>query len=536
MGSCDRSIRSTACALLVGAIAGCSSDSTAVVESASSSSDGPTGSTSTAAIDPDAGASTSSGSHGTSLDGTADSTSDGSTSDSGEQVACGDGLVARGEECDDGNTSPFDGCDPICQLEEVLAMAGGFSHSCALLTGGIVKCWGDNPEGQLGLGDTETRGDEPGEMGAALPAVDLGGGAVATAIAAGDHHTCALLLDGTIKCWGDGFFGALGLGDTLTRGDEPGELGVALPSVELGPGLTATAIAASGLHTCALLASGGVKCWGYNALGQLGQGHTDWIGDEPGEVAASPVVDLGSGAIAVAIATSYDHTCALLSDGAVKCWGLNDAGQLGLGDTEARGDEPGELGDALPAVPLGAGVTAVSITTGYFNTCALLSNGAVKCWGLNNGGQLGLGDMLARGDDPGELGDALAAVDLGAAATAASVVAGHDHTCALLSDGAVKCWGANTHGFLGLGDDVQRGDEPGELGDALPVVDLGPGSVTSSLHGGEYCTCSILGPRMKCWGSNLDGQLGLGDIDDRGDAPGEMGAALPFVRLFNDGW
>lgn len=451
---------------------------------------------------------------------------------------CGDGLAnaAAGEPCDDGNTSPSDGCDSACQFEELLAMVGGFNHTCALLSGGIVKCWGNNIHGQLGLGDTETRGDAPGEMGASLPPVDLGAGAVVTALAAGDQHTCALLVGGVVKCWGNGFFGQLGLGDTEPRGDEAGEMGDALPPVDLGPGLTATAISASGLHTCALLSNGAVKCWGYDALGQLGLGTTAWVGDEPGELAASPGVDLGQGVVAVAVATSYDHSCALLSGGAVKCWGDNASGQLGLGDTLSRGDEPGEMGDALPAAQLGPGVTAVSITAGYATTCALLSSGAVKCWGLNNGGQLGLGDIQNRGDASGEMGDALLAVDLGQGVTALSVVAAHDHVCALLSSGAVKCWGSNDHGHLGQGDLVWRGNEPGEMGDALPAVDLGPGAVPSALHGGEYHTCSILGARMKCWGNNLAGQLGLGDVEDRGDAPGDMGDALPFVRLFNAAW
>jgi LPXTG-motif cell wall-anchored protein len=121
--------------------------------------------------------------------------------------------------------------------------------------------------------------------------------------------------------------------------------------------------------------------------------------------AALPVVDLGSGVTATAISTGNSHTCALLSSGAVKCWGYNDNGQLGLGDTNKRGDGPGEMGAALPVVDLGSGVTVTAISTGDEHTCAL-SSGAVKCWGANGYGQLGLGDTNKRGDGF-EMGDYL---------------------------------------------------------------------------------------------------------------------------------
>src|SRR5262249_38128690 len=142
-------------------------------------------------------------------------------------------------------------------------------------------------------------------------------------------------------------------------------------------------------------------------------------------------------------------TCALLADGRVKCWGWNDFGQLGLGDTQMRGDNPGEMGDNLPAVDLGAGKKAVALTGGDSHHCALLSDGSVKCWGRNLEGELGLGDTNNRGDNPGEMGDNLPAVDLGAGKTAVAIDAGGYCSCALLNDGSVKCWGGNFSGQLG---------------------------------------------------------------------------------------
>jgi alpha-tubulin suppressor-like RCC1 family protein len=185
-----------------------------------------------------------------------------------------------------------------------------------------------------------------------------------------------------------------------------------------------------------------------------------------------PAVDLGTGKTASAIATGNEHACALLNDGSVKCWGHNDSGQLGLGDTSYRGDGPNEMGDNLPAVDLGTGKTASAIVAGGYHTCALLNDGTVKCWGFNIYGQLGLGDTSYRGDGPNEMWDNLPAINLGTGTTASAIVAGLYHTCALLNDDSVKCWGYNGHGQLGLGDNMYRGDQPNEMGDNLPAVKL----------------------------------------------------------------
>ena len=410
-------------------------------------------------------------------------------------------------------------------------LSGKGSHTCAILSNGSVKCWGDNEFGKLGLGDTSDRGDAAGEMGGDLPAVDLGTGRTAVAIAAGARHTCAVLDNGQLKCWGHNAGGQLGLGDTANRGDGPGEMGDNLPAVDLGTGRTAVSVTTGQEYTCAVLDDGSVKCWGGNSQGRLGLGDTVSRGNAPGQMGDDlPAVDLGTGRTAVTVSASVNVTCALLDDGSVKCWGAGGTGALGQGDTANRGDGAGEMGDDLPAISLGTGRTAVAMTTGGTYACAVLDNGSVKCWGFSVNGGLGLGSTTGRGDGPGEMGDALPPVALGTGRTAVGVSAGSDHTCAVLSDGSVKCWGWNIVGQLGIGDTDNRGDGPGEMGDALPVVSLGTGRTAAAVSAGSVHTCVRLdNGAVKCWG--FGEVLGLGGTAHRGDGPGEMGDALPAVDL-----
>ncbi len=310
-------------------------------------------------------------------------------------------------------------------------------------------------------------------MGDNLPAVNLGTSLTATAITAGNHHTCALLGNGQVKCWGNNEFGQLGLGDTNRRGDGAGEMGDNLPAVSLGSGRTATSIIAGNYHTCALLDNGEVKCWGQNLYGVLGLGNTNNRGDGSGEMGDNlPAVSLGTGRTVIAVTAGNFHTCALLDNGQVKCWGYNLFGQLGLGNTNNRGDGAGEMGDNLPAVSLGTNRTATVVSVGGLHACALLDDAQMKCWGSNGAGQLGLGDINSRGDGAGEMGDNLSALSLGTSRTATTISAGGVHTSALLDSGEVKCWGYNGSGQLGLGDISDRGSSVGEMGDSLPAVDL----------------------------------------------------------------
>jgi len=440
---------------------------------------------------------------------------------------CGDGFTwATVEPCDDGNGVTGDGCFDCTAIASVSSWGLYAQHACVVLTSGNVKCWGDNTSGALGLGNTVHRGDNPNEMGNALPFVDLGTARTARKVVAGYQRTCAILDDWTLKCWGANPLGALGSGDAVVRGDGPGEMGDALLRVNVGTGRLVRSVALGNSHTCALLDDASVKCWGLG--GRLGLGDTVTRGDGPGEMGdALPKVNLGTGRTALAIAVTDASTCAVLDNGTVKCWGDGFYG-LGYGDMQTRGDAAGEMGDSLPAVDLGTVAAARSISGGEAHYCAVFADDKVKCWGWNGAGNLGLGDFNSRGDGPGEMGNNLPFVPIGV--PVASVMGAQTHNCALLVSGGVKCWGLSSVTGIGVSAGY-IGDQPGEVA-ATPLTDLGTGRTVTMLGGGGYFFCAVLDNRtLKCWGQNNNGALGYGNTTSRGGAPGEMGDNLPTVLL-----
>jgi alpha-tubulin suppressor-like RCC1 family protein len=440
-------------------------------------------------------------------------------------AVCGDGYIQAGvEECDDGGvpTAACVGCQLIPESARVVQVSSGGGHNCVLDTLGRVKCWGENGvAGKLGLGDTNHRGDNPNEM-TALPHLDFGPGRTVKTLAVGLHHNCAILDDDSLKCWGAGGDGALGIGPSDNKGDAPNEMGAALPTVNLGAGRTAKAVAVGDFHTCAIADDDSLKCWGNNANGQLGQGNTTRLYAPP----ASPVY-LGAGRSARAVSAGTYHTCAVLDDFSVKCWGENGNGQLGIGDTGDRGLTWNQM-LGLPTVSLGAGRMAKAVSAGSYHSCALLDDDTIKCWGNNSSGQLGQGDTVQRGDAAGEMGDNLLTVALGSGRTAREVVTYDAYgTCALLDDLSVKCWGDNLWGQLGQGNTASRGDQANELGDNLLAINLGTNRTAQAIATGRYHVCALLDDdSVKCWGINSFGELGIGSTASRGNSAGQMGDSL----------
>ncbi len=325
----------------------------------------------------------------------------------------------------------------------------------------------------------------------------------------------------------------LGNGGTSDIGDESGEM-ESIDAINLGTGRTATQISAGYQHTCAVLDNGEVKCWGKNNRGQLGQEHDDNIGDSSGEMASLSAVFLGSGRTAAQVETGNFHTCALLDNGSVKCWGHNDKGQLGMDNTDRIGEGSGDM-TSLGVVNLGSGRTATQISLGKKHSCAILDNGSAKCWGENANGLLGHDNnstsLGAIGDAPSEMA-LLKGINLGTGRTAIQIDAGQAQNCALIDNGQVKCWGGNDQGGLGIGGTGPIGTTPeANHMSILNGINFGSTSSVLGISTGLKHACAVFdNSSVKCWGANGYGQLGQGHDDDIGDSSGEM-STLPDIDL-----
>ncbi|KRA31045.1 MULTISPECIES: RCC1 domain-containing protein [unclassified Nocardioides] len=411
---------------------------------------------------------------------------------------------------DDEHPADLDGVR-LRVLQAAASIVAGGSHTCVLLDDGTVSCWGRGADGQLGYGNTNDVGDNEDPWRAGR--VELG--ASARALAAGEQHTCALLTDGSVRCWGRGANGRLGSGNTSNIGDD--ETPASLPAVNLGG--PAVAITAGGMHTCAILGSGAVRCWGLNDVGQLGIGSTATIGDNEAPAAAP---DARIGLRARSISAGARHTCAILAQGEVRCWGSGANGRTGYASTANIGDN--ENPSTKEPVRLGAGRQAARITSGGEHTCAQLDNATVRCWGKGFGGRLGYGnsDDIGNNEHP----DAVGVVPLGASASA--VIAGGTHTCAILDDGNVRCWGISNVGQLGTGSTESVGDN--EKANARGLAGLGSRATMITAGKDHSCVLTANG-RVRCWGRGAEGRLGYNGVDNIGD--NESPSAKDPVVLFD---
>jgi alpha-tubulin suppressor-like RCC1 family protein len=337
-----------------------------------------------------------------------------------------------------------------------ISISAGYYHTCAVLSTGAVKCWGYNGSGQIGDNTQTSR---------LTPVAVSGLSSGVTAISAGYYHTCAVLSTGAVKCWGYNGSGQIGDNTKIQR---------LTPVAVSGLSSGVTAISAGFYHSCALLSTGAVKCWGDNGNGQ--------IGDDTQIQRLTPVAVSGLSSGVTAISAGYQHTCAVLSTGAVKCWGDNGSGQIGDNTQTSRLTPVAVSG-------LSSGVTAIS--AGYQHTCAVLSTGAVKCWGDNGSGQIGDNTQTSRLTP-------VAVSGLSSGVTAIS--AGYYHACAVLSTGAVKCWGDNDYGQIGDNTQIDR---------KIPVAVSGLSSGVTAISASFYHSCALLSTgAVKCWGVNGSGRIG----------------------------
>lgn len=445
---------------------------------------------------------------GTTGDGSDESS--GGVVETGEAGVCGDGIVDPGESCDDADGKSGDGCESDCtRTVGVFRFSTGGAHTCAIDYEGRVRCFGENGFGQLGYGHTFNLGDvdTPVESDAF---VDIGGYAVS--IESGEDHTCALTVAGEVYCWGRNDRGQLGYGDELDVGDDPGETPQTYGPVDVGA--TAVAIATGRAHTCALLADGDLRCWGEGNRGQLGLGGgfdgTVGQGKDPyRRPISTPPIAWADDQKTRDIFAAGDFSCVVSLVGDVHCWGGNDDGQLGLSSTAEIGIEehPSKAGAALLDNPIS------TVALGHSHACGISQSGTVRCWGGADYGQLGYGSTETYGDDEPPF-DGI--VHMGGI-TAISLSAGLEFSCALLFDGTVRCWGRSDEGQLGYGSTETVGDDefPADWEDfgAIKVLER-----ATSISSGRAHTCARTDDaRLHCWGRGAEGQLGYGSTDNVGD-------------------
>ena len=422
----------------------------------------------------------------------------------------GDATVrcwGKGESGQLGNGASADSATPVAVsgLTGVRKLAAGYDHTCALLDGGGVRCWGLNANGQLGGGD--------GVGSTSSVPVAVAGLSGALSLTGGGAHTCALMPGGGVKCWGYGFYGSLGNGSTADHNTPVAVTGLTgasqitagyLHSCALVSGggvkcwgqfanlwtnvpvavagfANPTALAANGGHLCALSGEGGVSCFGANSSGQLGDGTTT---DRNAPV---PVTDLGG--VATGIAAGAGHTCATLADGSVRCWGGDAYGQLGTGNP-TRG---------IAALSELSGSTYSAISVGNLHVCGIAAGGKAQCWGRDYNGELGIGGVQS--------GTAYSSPQdvAGLSGGVSAIAAGLQYSCAVVN-GAAKCWGRNESGILGDGTTTYRNTPTGVVSLGSGVSAIAVSSFAEGLH-----TCAVASGGAKCWGDNYLGQLGNGE-------------------------
>lgn len=424
------------------------------------------------------------------------------------------GLNADGQLGDNSTTRRLTPVDVSGLTSGVARISTGYSHTCAIKTGGALKCWGDNAWGQLGDNTSDTDRLTPVSVSGLSSGV--------TQVSLGKHHTCAKS-DDDLRCWGDQIQGLLGNGRTSGEVHKPDQILIDYSTIDL-----------AATNTCAVTLTQGAVCFGWRNAGAIGD-------DNSSSKAWRPTYVGGLSKDITSISQGSDgqdgFACALQSDGDVWCWGTNARGQLGDGNSGGSAALPVQVQNVSTAIQVTAGAG------GAGHACALLEDSTVVCWGDNNQGQIGNGETDT---DPVTDPEAVCATGTGGTCVKLDdiilVSAGGDHTCALDNGGAVLCWGDNHEGQLGDDSTTDR---------VNPVAVNGLSSGVVDISGGQEHTCAVLANgEAKCWGrnANSDSKGALGDgtyydrdepvnvCDDYNDTTNECDAVLTGVLQIDAGF
>ena len=410
----------------------------------------------------------------------------------------------------------------------VVEITGGYNYYCARFANGKAKCWGSATGGRLGNGDTTNHiGDAANEMGSSLAFIDFGTNTVKRLASRSEQFNCAILNDGTLKCWGassrsyvHGYLG-VGYATSLVDSFDP-----SVPhTIDLGSNQVAVEVVAGQYQICARVISNtqtdeslaNIKCWGRNDAGNLGYGDTISRDTPPAET-----INLGLNKTAKQVAVGSSFACAILNDDTVKCWGAGGNGRLGHGDNNNRNAPESTDTVDFGSDDEGQALTAKYISLGEYHACAILSDDSLKCWGYNS-------DTLGNGSSGG---DQSTPQSVNTGQGVKFVLANSYRTYVILMDGTVRSWGNNSKGALGY-ENTTWLNAP-----ISTAVNLGTGRTARMLAGPnssrKYHVCALLDDyTVKCWGEDYEGALGNGaGSDNIGDDSGEMGDSLPVVDLF----
>jgi alpha-tubulin suppressor-like RCC1 family protein len=352
------------------------------------------------------------------------------------------------------------------------SVALGGWHSCAITDAGRLLCWGTNDRLQLGDGSEW----EP-NLFRVTPSTVPGMESHVAEVAAGDEHTCARKHDGSVWCWGGNWLGQAG---------DATEFQLPLPLRVQGID-DAVRIAAGSIHTCAVRSDRSLWCWGAYYVPP-----PEMI-DERVETATPTLIE-ALGHEVLDVTAGVAHTCVRKTDGRVWCWGSNQLGQLGSGTQ-------GIVATLTPIEVEGLGGSAIAVSAGLFHTCALMPNRSVRCWGADGSGQLGRG---SQSEEPRP--DPAAVVS--ASAPFSQIATGVGHTCALTVLNDAWCWGWNAHGEVGDGEPISWQPYETTPVRVCPLCDL-----KQVAAGGTHSCAVQQDGHLWCWGNNGKGQLGVANLD-----------------------
>jgi len=405
------------------------------------------------------------------------------------EASCEDGVAIAAASCSQGtcptpveevcaNSSSYCGAAACADIADVRA---GYDYTCVRMSDGSIRCWGANESGQLGVGDTEPRVVPtlvPGFPSADKLAVNGAYGG----------HTCAVLSDRTLFCWGANGYGELGIGGADW---DPHPDPVAVLKAPSSPQDAVNHTTAGWNGSCLLDASNTARCWGWNYYGSVGDGNS---GNDSDRYYTTPVSTNPGGLTFTRLATGYAHSCALSTEATPKvyCWGDNSSKAVGL-------DSPSVVvqATAVATQPPVNGILAEPLVLGDSVSCAIATNSTLRCWGSNYNGLLGQNTQGTSSNSSVPAAVCRTSDCSQYLATVSRASIGEAHACAITS-GTVRCWGRNNHGQLGNGTN-----------NPLYYAGTGPtlSNVTRVACGG-YHTCAVAGGELWCWGWNSSGQLG----------------------------